>query len=612
MRFLDPDNDYLCRLSKLLVCPKWNHEGSSLPGLQGGLEMFKATRITALGILITATGLVACGKQGTTPIAERERRQAPKEMNDVGILVEGASTEEIETILFSNPHAQVRVLDSNHGLYEIFNVNQEDVSAATTGAVSVNSYFKREPAAAPAQTLKEMLSVPAPAGLTLPGLNPCRVGSRPPTAVLEVTAPTTPLNGETFDIGQKISFNGKGSKSADGSQLKMLLAIVGPEMSEFREVLQPIDKFEFTTDALGSYQVVVVVQDKNDFCALDGAAFLISSNPKFIGAKTTEPKLDVSKFTHLASVSAKESWKLSEGKNVTIAIIDSGVNYNHALLAPNIAVNAREIAGNGKDDDKNGFVDDVTGYDIVNGDAFPYDDDSHGTHVAGLAAGRQFGMARQARILPVKVMTALGGDVGTVAAGIRYAVDQGVQIINLSLGAPSALPHPAIVSAVNYAESKNVLLVIACGNGDPTTGLGFSIDEINIFPAGLPNNNIVSVAAFDRFNVLSPYSNFGAKGVDVVAPGGFLPNDPMFSTAFQNPKDIQFIGLNGTSMAAPVVSGIAAQVLSLQPGLSVQRLREVLINAGTEKKDLVSVTVSGRHIDALSALQTAQVMTALF
>ncbi|MGZ3723469.1 MAG: S8 family serine peptidase [Bdellovibrionales bacterium] len=199
---------------------------------------------------------------------------------------------------------------------------------------------------------------------------------------------------------------------------------------------------------------------------------------------------------------------------------------------------------------------------------------------------------------------------GTISAAIRYAVDRKANIINLSLGAGGARPHPALISAANYAEQKGALLVVAAGNGDQT-GLGFDIEKIPVWPARLLNENIVTVAAFDSNNVLSPYSNFGAVSVDVVAPGGFT-GDPMVSCAYENTQGALLIGLMGTSMAAPVVSGIAADLWSKNPGLNHKEIRELLIASGTSIPQLQPVTVSGKHIDALSALQLAVTKNVLF
>ncbi len=209
-------------------------------------------------------------------------------------------------------------------------------------------------------------------------------------------------------------------------------------------------------------------------------------------------------------------------------------------------------------------------------------------------------------------MTGIGGDVGTVAAAVFYAVDRGAKIINMSLGAPAPLPHPMLVRAMAYAEEKGVLIVASAGNGDPQTGLGFSIDEVPFFPAGLSHANILSVGAYDSANVFATYSNFGKVNVDVIAPGGDLPTDPIYSCTHENPRGAFFVGKSGTSMAAPLVAGIAAQVLSLQPRLTIAELKEILMQAGEVNRELHEASGSSRHIDAFSAVEAANARNVLF
>jgi subtilisin family serine protease len=559
-----------------------------------------------LGVFIAIT-LSACGNKN--PFAGRERHQAPRGAKDVGVLVEKSSEAEVANLLDKHPNAQVRVLSKAHGLYEIFGVSKSEVRKEVSGPVNDNQFFQLLEPAVPS-----MLSVSAPVGLEIEGLNKCKAGPSAPTAVLTVREPATALNGATLELGQIIKLNALNSKAAAGlaPDLKIALLINRPSASAAGNQLLHDGEYAFTPDALGVYEIILVVQDSRDVCALDGARFMVTANKPYNGPKAKELSFNLAAMKHLAEVQAEESWQESQGEGVIIAVIDSGVNYNHPSLAPNMLVNDKEIPGNGIDDDGNGLKDDYIGYDFANDDAFPYDDVGHGSHVAGLAAGKQFGLAKKAKILAIKALSGIGGDVGTASAAVRYAVDRGAKIINLSLGGPSPLPHPAIVSAMAYAASKNVLVIASAGNGDPQTGLGYSIDEVPFFPAALPDANLVSVASFDTKSVLSPYSNFGKANVDVVAPGGNMPYDPMFSCAYENPRNALFVGMSGTSMAAPVVSGIAAQVISLRPHLTVSEVKTILMTAGPEKPDLVSVTGSGRHINALDALALAKERDVLF
>ena len=166
---------------------------------------------------------------------------------------------------------------------------------------------------------------------------------------------------------------------------------------------------------------------------------------------------------------AASAWTQITGGDVTVAVVDTGVDLAHRDLAPNLWTNPGEVPGNGVDDDGDGIVDDVHGADFVNGDGDPSDDNGHGTHVAGIVAARGnngvgvAGLAWRARIMAVKVLGAdASGDMATVAAGVRYAVAHGARVINLSLTGPS--PGPDLAAAVDAAAAANVLVVAAAGN----------------------------------------------------------------------------------------------------------------------------------------------------
>lgn len=559
------------------------------------------------GVIVLSS--IACSKSNL--IHERQRTNAPANKADVGVILEGAQADEVEALLGRHPAGQVRLLNAQHGMYELFGVSQEEAQAHIQGKAATNSFFELHSVETRKQILA-LMSVPGPKGLKIGSLNPCAAGAETPTAKLEALEPST-LSNTTLEIGKAIKVSGANSTPGpNGKALKTVILIAGPSASANRELLVEQNEFSFTPDALGLYQIYLVVQDQTDVCAMDGMRFLITANRPYNGPKADVLNVDLSKLSHLGQVDAEGAWRSTQGAGIVIAVIDTGINYNHPALAPAILINQKEIDGNGLDEDGNGFADDVLGYDFVNGDAFPYDDDSHGTHVAGLAAGRPFGLARKAQILPIKALTSVGGDVGSIAAAIRYAVDRGAKIINMSLGTSAPIAHPALASAVDYAESKGVLIVAAAGNGDPSTGLGYSIDDIPSFPASLPNDNILSVASFDSANALSVYSNFGKISVDVVAPGGLAPTDPMISAAFENPRGGLFVGMTGTSMAAPVVSGIAAQVWSLAPNLSVAQVKEIMMQAGPEVPELKPVTVSGRHLNAHGAVELAMQHAVLF
>lgn len=236
----------------------------------------------------------------------------------------------------------------------------------------------------------------------------------------------------------------------------------------------------------------------------------------------------------LVNIRAPQAWDITTGSSaVTIAIIDSGVDLSHPELASKL----------------------LSGYDFVNGDAVPQDDNGHGTHVAGIAAAASnnglgmAGVSWGARILPVKVLNALNsGTYANVAAGIVWATDQGAQVINLSLGGSSA--SLTLENAINYAASRGVALVAAAGN---TSGAV-------LYPARYPS--VIAVANTNAANQRVPSSAFGPE-IDLAAPGAGI-----YSLAIGG----GYTTLGGTSMSAPHVSGALALLLSL-PGVSTGQAR---------------------------------------
>ncbi len=239
----------------------------------------------------------------------------------------------------------------------------------------------------------------------------------------------------------------------------------------------------------------------------------------------------------LLNIRAPQGWDMTTGSHlVTIAIVDSGVDQTHPELAPKI----------------------LPGYDFVNGDADPQDDNGHGTHVAGIAAAfsnnglGMTGVSWGAQILPVKVLNEFNsGTYSNVAAGIIWATDQGAQVINLSLGGGS--PSLTLENAVNYAAAHGVALVAAAGN------TGGAI----LYPARYPN--VIAVASTNAANLRAPSSAFGPE-LDLSAPGVSI-----YSLAIGG----GYTTLGGTSMAAPHVSGALALLLSM-PGVGPIQARSYL------------------------------------
>ena len=255
-----------------------------------------------------------------------------------------------------------------------------------------------------------------------------------------------------------------------------------------------------------------------------------------------------------------DAWGITVGDpQIIIAVLDTGVDMAHPDLQGAIWTNPGEIPGNGVDDDHNGFIDDVHGWDFAGNDNDPSDDYGHGTHVAGIAAARInngigiAGMAGAATIMPVDVFNYAIGTYEDLIRAMVYATDNGARVINMSLGASSYSKGEE--AAVDYAWSHGVVVVAAAGNSG---GNNYH------YPAAHPH--AIAVAGTTASDGLYSSSSWG-DFVDVSAPAVSV-----FSTYPGN----SYRYMTGTSMATPHVSGLAALVLSLNPGLSPDEVRGLI------------------------------------
>lgn len=300
----------------------------------------------------------------------------------------------------------------------------------------------------------------------------------------------------------------------------------------------------------------------------------------------------------LNRINAPKAWDNIRGSNnVVVAVVDTGVDYNHIDLAGNIWQNSREIAGNGIDDDGNGYVDDIHGWDFGDGDNNPTDDHQlggHGTHVSGIlgAVGNNnlgvVGVSPNVSIMPTKHFRTSDqeGYLWDVPQGIYYAVNNGAKIINLSFGSKSF--DPAQYEALQYAYQRNVLVIAAAGNSSR------NIDEEGHYPASYDLPNIISVAATNEQDQLADFSNYGVNSVDLAAPGVNI-----YSTYPNN----LYVQWNGTSMAVPHVTGAAALLLAAKPNLSVLDLRYALLSSVDKLDSLQGKTNTGGRLNVDKAYQ---------
>ncbi len=286
---------------------------------------------------------------------------------------------------------------------------------------------------------------------------------------------------------------------------------------------------------------------------------------------------------NISIIDAPAMWALAGnctlGDGITVAVIDTGVDLDHPDLQANL----------------------VAGQTFVAGTTTPDDDQGHGSHVAGAVAAMMndigvIGVAPQAQIMPIKVLDQDGsGYVSDVAAGIRWAADNGAQVINLSLGGPSATSIEQ--DAINYATNKGVLVIAAAGNcGDPSTwqfNNCTSLDSIG-YPAAFANAMAVAST-----NVLNQQSSFSTQGsyVEIAAPG---------SAIYSTVPGGSYGTKSGTSQATPHVAGLAAAIWSMNPSLSNVQIRAILnstaVDLGSAGKD---IQFGYGRIDAVAAATQA-------
>jgi len=329
----------------------------------------------------------------------------------------------------------------------------------------------------------------------------------------------------------------------------------------------------------------------------------------------------------LKIIHAPEAWDFSQGEGVTVAVIDTGLDYTHPDIAANVWNNSSEIPGNNIDDDKNGYIDDSRGWDFTtcskfnslgctqpkNQDNNPVDGNGHGTHVSGTIAAIAnnqigiVGVAPLSKIMPLKALTDEGsGTLEDIAAAVKYAADNGADVINASLGGPGE--SLLLRDVFSYAADRGVVTIVAAGNEDA--------DIQGYTPASL--ESVLAVASTDEKDAKSDFSNFSVSPVygpkypsrvAIAAPGGgsgSMQNDSSGKHLFVNilslraqgtemyhgapnytdgtfsesdgltPGNYRYYRSRGTSMASPHAAGVAALIIS----------KYVKDNPGTNRNNL--------------------------
>lgn len=308
----------------------------------------------------------------------------------------------------------------------------------------------------------------------------------------------------------------------------------------------------------------------------------VADRPAEVDPPVADPEL--SKLWGMSKAGAVDTWQSWTGDpNFVVAVIDTGIDYNHEDLAFNVWRNP------------NPTNDDVTGYDFVHGDGLPFDDQGHGTHVSGTigAVGGNgtsiVGMNHRVSIMALKFLTKDGsGSVEGAIQAIDYAIEHGARVLNNSWGGRMPADR-ALSDAIERAREAGVLFVAAAGN-DSADNDGAQ----RSYPAAYEHDNILAVAATDEDDKMAYFSNYGKKSTDIGAPGVNI-----YSSVPGN----KYASYSGTSMACPHVVGAAALIWSAQPNLTYDQVKEVLMETSDPVESLEGKTVTGARLNVLNALQ---------
>jgi len=322
-----------------------------------------------------------------------------------------------------------------------------------------------------------------------------------------------------------------------------------------------------------------------------------------------------------ADVDGPEAWAAQTVHDPTVvAVIDTGVDIKHPDLRNSLWTNTAEQSGTaGVDDDHNGYIDDIHGWDFADHDKNPTPgtgmENSHGTHVAGIIAAEQdnsegiSGVCPDCRIMALRFGSASGLTLGKEIAAIHYAADNGADVINLSIGSP--VWSKAERTAIQQAGHNGVLVVAAAGNAGEDNDIAFYPDPKHqawapSYPASYSLANIVSVAAtndHDQYAYFSQcrgvlpiwrcgFSSFGHDSVDVAAPGVDILSSVKVGVSTGVYPRYEFF--DGTSMASPMVAGIAGLVLAENPGDTPVQAKNAVMNSVDHPTALKLYTMWGK------------------
>jgi len=299
-----------------------------------------------------------------------------------------------------------------------------------------------------------------------------------------------------------------------------------------------------------------------------------------------------------ADIDAPEAWTISTGNGSNngpiIAVIDTGIDYNHPDLKDNMWTNPGEVAGDGIDNDNNGVIDDIHGYNAFADNGNPMDGHSHGTHCAGTIAGQGnngegvVGVNWDARLMGVKIFSDSGStNAAAIIRGILYSTKMGARITSNSWGGGAA--NQAILDAF---KSSPALHLMAAGNE------GTDNDKRPHYPSNYEMDNNIAVAASDRNDNKAGFSCYGAKTVDIAAPGKDI---------YSSVNGGGYASYSGTSMATPHVAGVAGLVASAYPDASNAEIKNRILNGADKLPQWQGKVATGGRLNAANALENDKV-----
>jgi subtilisin family serine protease len=307
-----------------------------------------------------------------------------------------------------------------------------------------------------------------------------------------------------------------------------------------------------------------------------------------------------------ADIHAPEAWDLNTGSDdIIVAVIDTGVDYTHPDLAPNMWVNETEKNGTpGVDDDNNGYVDDIYGYDFCNNDGNPMDDFFHGTHCAGTigAVGNNntgvAGVCWNVKIMALKFLSSGGsGYTSNAIKCVEYAKKMGAKLSSNSWGGGGY--SQALKDAIDAAGEQGMLFVAAAGNA------GTNNDTQPTYPGSYTSDCIISVMATDKTDSKASFSCYGHNSVDIGAPGvNILSTFPTYMTSAMTGYGLPtYYGtISGTSMATPHVAGACALIWSRNPSLTGAEVKDILLKSVDKIPAFSSLCVSQGRLNVYNAL----------